>query len=213
MQWRGNRSIPQLDPASQPPFGGRGSACPVPPSPDLGASQECEAVPKFQTDGLLWLEPAEFTAWRMRVKAEHLARNLTPARRDALVALQAMICTGDTEPTDEAVAALAGCSSRTVRRARADAHDLGLLSWQRTRRFVGGAWRQGPNTYKPVIPTNPITPCPPRPPRAQVDRLSAQARKISKEGALNGGPIVIPPNAKEALAAIAARRAVQLGLR
>lgn len=163
-------------------------------------------MPKFQTDGLLWLEPAEFTAWRMRVKAEHLARNLTPARRDALVALQAMICTGDTEPTDEAVAALAGCSSRTVRRARADAHDLGLLSWQRTRRLVAGAWRQGPNNYSVRLPDRPVYP-------AGQDGRARQGRKERRAyEARQPARIVVPPNAAEALAAIAARRAVQLGL-
>lgn len=109
-------------------------------------------------DGLIWLEPQEFSDWRMRVRAEHMGRNLTPARRDALVSLVGLMCAGDDSPTDAAVAALAGCSARTVRRARADAHALGLLNWERTRRLVCGAWRQGRNRYFLRMPDGPVCP-------------------------------------------------------
>lgn len=145
----------------------------------------------------------------MRVKAEHLASNLTPARRDALVALQALLCTGDTEPTDEEVAALTGCSARSVRRARADAREMGLLAWQRTRRRVAGAWPQGPNAYTPVLPTTPVSPRNASPPASQTVRASKEDKNRDSG---RRGAIVVPANANEALAGIAARRAVQLGL-
>lgn len=163
-------------------------------------------MPRFQDAGLLWLEPAEWTAWRLRVKAEHMGGNLTPARRDALVALVGLMCAGEDEPTDEAVAVLAGCSSRTVRRARADARDLGLLSWQRTRRLVAGAWRQGPNRYDLRVPAGPVCPA------GQDGRAKKQGRKKEAREGVRPAHIVVPPDAAKALAGIRARRAVQLGL-
>jgi hypothetical protein len=157
-------------------------------------------------DGLVWLEPGEWTAWRLRVKAEHLGGNLTPARRDALVALVGLQCAGDTEPTDEAVAALAGCSARTVRRARADARELGLLSWTRTRRLVCGAWRQGPNRYDLRMPASPVC-------RGGQDGRTRQTRKKDRTQERVRAPfLAVPAGAAEALAAVRARRAVQLGL-
>ena len=165
-------------------------------------------IPTTTTPGLLWLAPPEFTDWRMRVKAEHLARNLTPARRDALVALQALICTGDTAPTDEAVAALAGCSSRTVRRARADARELGLLTWQQTRRLVAGAWRRGPNTYSLRVSADPVCPSgqPGRASQARkIERAQEPARTVAAQLAAYGLPSLGAAAAE--LAALNARRA------
>jgi len=52
-------------------------------------------------------------------------------------------------PSDAAVAELAGTSARTVRRARVDAKNLGMLSWRPTRKLVNGSWRQGPNATHP----------------------------------------------------------------
>lgn len=94
----------------------------------------------------LWLEPEAFPAFRRRLKAERIARNLTPARRDALLALLAFYGPEGLYPSDATVAAATGCSARTVRRARADAVALGLR-WDRTRKLVNGRYRQGPNRY------------------------------------------------------------------
>ena len=94
----------------------------------------------------LWLEPEAFPAFRRRLKAERIARNLTPARRDALLALLAFYGPEGLYPSDATVAAATGCSARTVRRARADAVAFGLR-WERTRKLVNGRYRQGPNRY------------------------------------------------------------------
>ena len=156
----------------------------------------------FDRDGLIWLQSEEWSAWRLRVRAEHLGSNLTPARRDALYALQGLLCAGNGQPTDADVAALAGCSTRTVRRARADAQALGLLSWQQTRRLVGGMWRRGPNTYTLRVPGGPVS-------SGQAGRArKAERKKVAQEA------VALPTatEARAALAAIAARRAVQLGI-
>jgi len=107
----------------------------------------------------LWLEPIDFIAWRRRVTQEHAMRNLTHARRLALEALLRMWRPNDTfEPTDDEIALQAGCSARTVRRARADAREIGLLHWERTRLLVAGRWRQGRNRYALAVPTTPVSP-------------------------------------------------------
>ena len=92
-----------------------------------------------------WLEPAEFPAWRLRVEAERLAGNLTATRKDALKAMLRFVGDAGLFPSDATVAVAVGCSARTVRRARGDAHALGLLTWKHTRKLVDGRWRQGPN--------------------------------------------------------------------
>lgn len=103
-----------------------------------------------------WLEPAEFAPWRKRLDVERRAGNLTATRQLALRAVLAFVGADGLFPSDAAVAALAGCSSRTVRRARHDARALGLLAWERTRKLDGGRWRQGPNVYRVNVPTTPV---------------------------------------------------------
>ena len=125
----------------------------------------------------LWLEPEEFPAFRRRLKAERIARNLTPARRDALLALLAFYGPEGLYPSDETVAAATGCSSRTVRRARADAVAFGLR-WERTRKLVNGRYRQGPNRYWVDHETANLTCDPP-----QTDRKSHKDSKKDKKEA------------------------------
>ncbi len=108
--------------------------------------------------GLDWLEPEEFPAWRRRLELERRGHNLTLHRRDALRALLSFQGEGGLFPSDAAVAELAGVSERTVRRARVDARELGLLTWKRTRKLVAGRWRQGPNRYAVAIPAGPVCP-------------------------------------------------------
>lgn len=108
--------------------------------------------------GLDWLEPEEFPAWRRRLELERRAGSLTLHHRDALRALLSFQGEGGLFPSDAAVAQLAGVSERTVRRARVDARELGLLTWQRTRKLVAGCWRQGPNRYAVAIPARPVCP-------------------------------------------------------
>ncbi len=106
--------------------------------------------------GLDWLEPEKFPAWRRRLELERRAHNLTLHRQKALGTLLAFWGAEGLFPSDAAVAELAGVSERTVRRARVDARELGLLTWQRTRKLVAGRWRQGPNRYNVVIPAGPV---------------------------------------------------------
>ncbi len=106
--------------------------------------------------GLDWLEPEDFPAWRRRLELERRARNLTLHRQKALGTLLAFWGAEGLFPSDAAVASLAGVSERTVRRARVDARELGLLTWQRTRKLVAGRWRQGPNRYAVVVPVGPV---------------------------------------------------------
>lgn len=108
--------------------------------------------------GLDWLEPEEFPAWRRRLELERRAHTLTLHRQKALTTLLAFWGAEGLFPSDAAVAELAGVSERTVRRARVDARELGLLTWQRTRKLVAGRWRQGANRYNVVIPAGPVCP-------------------------------------------------------
>ncbi len=108
--------------------------------------------------GLDWLEPEEFPAWRRRLELERRARNVTLHRQKALTTLLAFWGGEGLFPSDAAVAELAGVSDRTVRRARVDARELGLLTWQRTRKLVAGRWRQGANRYTVAVPAGPVCP-------------------------------------------------------
>lgn len=110
------------------------------------------------TLALGWLEPEHFPTWRRRLKLEYLAYNLTHVRREALLQLLLFVGDGGLFPSDDTVAAAARCCARTVRRARADARALGLLTWEHTRKLVDGRWRQGPNHYAVQVPTRPVCP-------------------------------------------------------
>lgn len=149
-----------------------------------------------------WLEPAEWSAWRRRVAAERAAHNLTPGRRDALLALLTCLSTG-TQPTDAEVARLACCCVRTVQRAREDGRRLGLLSWQGTRQLVAGAWRRGPNAYAVHMPAAPVCPT------GQGVRARKEGRK--KEAWEGGKPPTLFPQ-PAALAALAEVRKRREGL-
>jgi hypothetical protein len=105
----------------------------------------------------MWLEPDEFLAWRRRLGLECRGRNLTETQRICLEGLQAALASGH-RVTDAYVAEQVGHSERTVRRARVAAQRLGLLTWQHTRREIGGRWRQGPNAYTLHVPARPICP-------------------------------------------------------
>jgi hypothetical protein len=67
---------------------------------------------------------------------------------------------GRLDPSHAAIAARAGCSERTVRRALVRFDALGLLRWQRRLVRQPGAWRaeQASNAYELVPDGRPITP-------------------------------------------------------
>ena len=128
--------------------------------------------------GLDWFEPEEFPAWRRRLELERRAHTLTLHRQKALTTLLAFWGAEGLFTSDAAVADLAGVSERTVRRARVDARELGLLTWQRTRKLVAGRWRQGPNRYAVAIPASPVCP----------DGQAGRPRQVSKKKeAIHGG--------------------------
>jgi hypothetical protein len=107
----------------------------------------------------LWLEPADYHAWRQCLDLERRAGHLTLHRKLALETLLTFGALEDADglfPSDEAVAERAGISARTVRRARKDAREMGLLTWARTRKMVDGQWRQGPNQYSIKLPDTPV---------------------------------------------------------
>jgi hypothetical protein len=133
-----------------------------------------------------WLEPEAFVTWRRRLELERLARNLTPGRRDALVALLSFLGPDGLYPSDETVGKRAGVSARTVRRARTDARALGLLTWQPTRKLVAGRWRQGSNRYEVLLPSRPVCP---RPPGGQKVR---QRKAISIQRLIGAVPANFP---------------------
>jgi hypothetical protein len=169
-----------------------------------------------------WLGPDLWPAWIARVRAECVAKNLTWARKDALVELLVCISSGDGQVKDADVAERAGCSRRTVIRARQDAREAGLLDWEQTRRRVAGRWRQGPNSYALKLPEHPV--CPGNPPKAQSDKLAPQGKKdsVGRQGRGSGmarldcrrqiAALGVSPAELAAAAAASHARAVRLGL-
>jgi hypothetical protein len=134
-----------------------------------------------------WLEPEEYPAWRRRLELERRAHNLTPARRDCLRALLAFVGEAGLFPSDAAVAELAGHGVRTVQRARDDARELGLLTWERTRRLVDGRWRQGPNRYTIAIPDRLVCP------GGQDGRRVRKKEEKKHPGSERVAPLAVPP--------------------
>jgi hypothetical protein len=195
---------------SKPHFRGMRMAVLRLPRAGPGGSQESEAVPVPAYEELPWIPAEQWPAWRLRVRAEAAVGNLTRARRDALTALLGLLCTGDVEPSDAEVAEVAGCSTRTVRRARADARALGMLRWTRTRQLRGERLVQGRNRYQIAVPNGPVCPKP----TDQTDRKSAQGRQKERREAREAPrtaanmPVHV---AATALEAIRRRRAAQLG--
>jgi hypothetical protein len=135
----------------KPQFGARRRAAGWQARTDLVGPAGTPDVSAFE-----WLEPEDYPAWRRRPELERRAHNLTPARRDCLRALLAFVGEDGLFPSDAAVADLAGHGVRTVQRARDDARELGLLTWERTRRLVDGRWQQGPNRYTVLVPSGPV---------------------------------------------------------
>jgi hypothetical protein len=93
--------------------------------------------------------------WFTRINAERRAGNLTRAEADALRAFGRLLAVGDDAPSEARIASEAGCSRRTVQRAKVRARTLGLLAWER--RFLGaGLRRELPCRYRAGMPSGPV---------------------------------------------------------
>lgn len=146
------------------------------------------------------LPPAEWTAYRARLRDERAAGWLTAAQLDVLEAIANLNAAGDWEPTVAKIAVYACVSVRTVQRARAVAQERGLLIVERRH---DGRW-QTANRYGLALPTAPVTLKPAKPKGCQ----SGRARDKKKEEKRLTRVVV----ASESLAAIARRRMAVLGL-
>jgi hypothetical protein len=93
--------------------------------------------------------------WFHRLEAERRANNLTRAEADALRAFGRLLAIGDDAPSEARIASEAGCSRRTVQRAKVRARTLGLMAWER--RFLGaGLRRELPCRYRAGMPVGPV---------------------------------------------------------
>jgi AraC-like DNA-binding protein len=93
--------------------------------------------------------------WFHRLEAERRAGNLTRAEADALRAFGRLLTVGDDAPSEARIASEAGCSRRTVQRAKVRARGLGLMDWER--RFLGaGLRRELPCRYRAGMPAGPV---------------------------------------------------------
>ena len=165
-------------------------------------------------DHLDWIEPEEWPEWRRRLAVERAAGRLPALRRDALLAL--LVCLGEREdPSDAEVAERAHCSERTVRRARVDAREAGLLGWRRTKRLVGVGRRLclGRNVYEIRLPM-PATVSSGQTGRARQESKQGRKPPVDKSMSVRQqlAALAIPQSQSVAVAAAVHARAVRLGL-
>jgi hypothetical protein len=125
--------------------------------------------------------------WRDRVWQEFRAGNLTRAYRDVLLTLATfrgaggLIC-----PAHATLADRAQCSVSTVRRALAQASQLGLVSWTERRVRAGWRWLRTSYAYRLALPDGPVqrgmrSPWPRRRTSGQSD---GEGESLNKKGAL-----------------------------
>jgi hypothetical protein len=138
--------------------------------------------------------------WRQRIWHEFHADNLTRAYRDVLLTLATY---GPRPwPSHETLATRARCCVRTVQRALQAAQDLGLVSWVERRVRAGWRWLRTSNRYTLTLSGEPVRTTGQRSRGGEIGR---------KKPCLMVGP-AFSEGAVKALAAIAARRMVALGL-
>lgn len=104
------------------------------------------------------LPPTGYTAMCQRIKEEHAARNLTAAGFLVLMAIVDMLQVDGMELTVPAIALWARCSVRTVRRTRATAVLLGLLTVKAQFEAHDGQMWQIANAYETIVPDAPVVP-------------------------------------------------------
>jgi AraC-like DNA-binding protein len=133
--------------------------------------------------------------FRYLLNAHHRGGGITRAARDVGEALLRRLGTdGQCDPSHDTLATDAACSARTVRRATARMHTLGLLRWQQ--RLVRTSWRaeQTSNAYELIPSANPPAPC------------GGQRGRETRRILIPTVPVISGDRA-EALAALARRRA------
>ena len=102
------------------------------------------------------LEPEHIWAVKLRLRAERAARNIGHSFAAIGTAIAALVAAGDTTPTEAQIGALAGYSSRTVRRAKVRLRQLGIVVSRRRGRCINGAWRRISSEYQLHLPLGPV---------------------------------------------------------
>jgi hypothetical protein len=122
-------------------------------------------------DGFV-LPTLAWSAFCRRIRDEYHAGWLPAKHRDVAIAIANLNAAGDWTPTARKIAVEAGCSERTVRRARATLEGRGLLAVRARYELVDGRARQRANEYGLIVPDAPVVPKPRR-----------------SQGGQSGGPI------------------------
>lgn len=148
------------------------------------------------------LDRNERARYRFLLNAHRRAGRLTPCGQLVGTALLRRLGEdGECDPAHATLAEDAGCCERTVRRALVAMRLLGLLHW--VNRLVRvELWRaeQTSNAYV-LTPESALPAC-----DGQNGRATLLTRKVSTSPPLSAAPTMEPVTAREALAAIAARR-------
>jgi hypothetical protein len=156
-------------------------------------------------------------AWLARACLERRAGRLTALYVEVGRALlRRLRDDGRCDPSQVTLAADAGCSERTVRRALVAMRELGLLDWQQ--RLVRRPWPAGgrgatraeqtSNSYELRLPTGPAATL--RVP-SPLPRCGGQAGRGIPNRLIPGDPVPFDPAAKAALKKIAAARMAAIG--
>jgi DNA-binding transcriptional MocR family regulator len=95
-----------------------------------------------------------------RIQAEYHAGWLPAKHRDVGLAIAHLNAAGDWTPTTRKIGIEAGCSERTVRRARATLEARGLLAVRARFEIVDGRAQQRSNEYNLTLPDAPLLPKP-----------------------------------------------------
>lgn len=145
--------------------------------------------------------------WLARANLERLAKRLTSLHVDICrVLIRRLGEGGQCDPSHHTIAADAGCSERTVRRALRILREVGLLTWEQ--RVVQRSWPAGgrdarrleqtSNAYLFTLPTEPVAPPPQRQkqPRFQLLRSGGHpGREIQRSDILRG--LAVPSEAEQ----------------
>lgn len=148
-----------------------------------------------------------WSAFCHRIRDEYHAGWLPAKHMLVGLAIANLNMAGDWTPTARKIAVDAGCSDRTVRRARANLEGRGLLAVRARFEIVDGRPQQRANEYGLTVPEGPVVPKP-RPVRGgQSDRPSQGSKRKEEEWLMNKW---LDDGDRAGPAALAARRATIL---